>query len=264
MGSVNPLFILPGALADRAAGIVDGLYASATLGVGQFCTNPGLIVLIRSAAAEEFVRALTAKLAATPEAPMLSAGIRKNFVAGTTARGRTAGVRVIAQAPAVAPCGAAPVWFETSSAEFLRNRALSEEIFGPSSIVIWCDDAAAMREVARHVEGTLTATIHAGAGDAVESAALSEHLATKAGRLILNGYPTGLEVSTAIVHGGPFPSTSDGGRSTSVGTRALNRWARLVCYQNFSDELLPAELQNANPRGLRRLVNGAWSADILK
>ncbi|HEY4300057.1 MAG TPA: aldehyde dehydrogenase (NADP(+)) [Candidatus Didemnitutus sp.] len=264
MGSVNPLFVLPGALADRAAGIVDGLLASSTLGVGQFCTNPGLIILLRSPAAEEFVRALAVRLTATPEAPMLTPGIRKNFVTGTAARAQTPGVRIIAQAALAAPCGAAPIWFETSASEFQRNRVLSDEIFGPSSLVIWCDDSAAMREVARHVEGTLTATIHAGAGDAVETAALTEVLAVKAGRLILNGYPTGLEVSHSIVHSGPFPATSDGGRSTSVGTRALNRWSRLVCYQNYSDELLPAELQNANPRGLRRMVNGAWSSDALR
>ncbi|HVU15347.1 MAG TPA: aldehyde dehydrogenase (NADP(+)) [Candidatus Didemnitutus sp.] len=260
MGSVNPLFILPGALADRSPALVDGLHASSTLGVGQFCTNPGLIVLQRSTAAENFVRALAGKLEQTPEAAMLSAGIRRNFATATAARAKLGGVKVIAQAKMTAACGAAPVWFETTAGEFLRNHALSEEIFGPSSVVIWCRDSGEVREVARHVEGSLTATIHAGAGDAVEAAALSDLLAAKAGRLILNGYPTGLEVSTAIVHGGPFPSTSDGGRSTSVGTRAIERWTRLICYQGYTDELLPSELQNANPRGLRRLVNGAWSS----
>ena len=259
MGSVNPVFLLPGALTERSAAIADGLYASATVGVGQFCTNPGLIVLQRSTQAGQFMQALTAKLAATPEGAMLTPGIRKNFATNTAVRAQQPGVKVIAEAKAASACGAAPIWFETAAGIFLSNHALSEEIFGPSSLVVWCNDRAEMLEVARHLEGSLTATLHAGAGEAREQGELVEILAAKAGRVILNGYPTGLEISPAIVHGGPYPSTSDGGRSTSVGTRALHRWARLVCYQNFADELLPPELRNANPLGLRRLVNGRFT-----
>lgn len=256
MGSVNPVFILPGALSERAAAIVEGLHASATLGVGQFCTNPGLVILERSAAAEEFVQQLVARLVATPEAPMLTPGIRRNFVAGTAARARQPGVSKIAEGNSVAAGGAAPVWFATEARYFLGNPALSEEIFGPSSLVIWCADRAEMLAVARGLEGSLTAAIHAGAAEASSQGELVEVLAGRAGRLILNGYPTGLEVSHAIVHGGPWPATSDGGRSTSVGTRALARWARWVCYQNFADELLPPELQERNPLGLRRMRDG--------
>jgi NADP-dependent aldehyde dehydrogenase len=259
MGSINPVFILPGAIAERAAALVEGLYASAMVGVGQFCTNPGLIVLQRSLAAEQFVRDMAARLSATLEGVMLTPGIRKNFVAATAARARQPGVKVIAQGNATSHCSAAPVWFETGAQEFLGNHALAEEIFGPSSLVVWCRDRAEMLEIAREMEGSLTATIHAGAAEAAEQGSLVDLLADRAGRLILNAYPTGLEVSHAIVHGGPYPATSDGGRSTSVGTRALNRWARLICYQNFADDLLPPELQNANPLGLRRLVNGAWT-----
>ncbi len=259
MGSVNPFFILPGALAERAVSLVDGLYASATVGVGQFCTKPGLIVLQRSVPAEHFVRDLVARLAATPEAPMLTAGIHKNFVGNTAARAHQPGVMIIAEGQTGSPCGAAPVWFETAALDFLSNHALAEEIFGPSSLVVWCKDRAEMLEVARELDGNLTATLHVGATEAKEQADLVGVLATKAGRVILNGYPTGLEVSSAIVHGGPYPATSDGGRSTSVGTRALNRWARLICFQSFTDDLLPPELQDANPRGLLRLVNGQWT-----
>lgn len=261
MGSVNPVFILPGALAERAAGLVEGLYASSLVGVGQFCTNPGLIVLQRSPAAEQFIKDMAARLAATLEGVMLTPGIRKNFVANTTTRAHQPGVKLLAQGNATSLCSAAPVWFETGAQEFLGNHALSEEIFGPSSLVIWCKDAAEMRQVAREVEGSLTATVHAGTAEAREQGPLVDILAEKAGRLILNGWTTGLEVSHAIVHGGPYPSTSDGGRSTSVGTRALNRWARLICYQNFADGLLPPELQNANPLKLKRLVNGEWRTD---
>ncbi len=263
MGSINPVFILPGALVERAAALAEGLHASATLGVGQFCTNPGLIVLQRSPVAEQFISDLAARLAATPEGAMLTAGIKKNFAGNTAVRAQQPGVKVIVQGKAETACGAAPVWFETSALDFFSNRGLSEEIFGPSSLVVWCKDKVEMLAVARQLEGSLTATLHAGATEAKEQADLVDVLATRAGRVILNGYPTGIEVSQAIVHGGPYPATSDGGRSTSVGTRAINRWARLVCYQGFSDELLPPELQNANPLGLRRLVNGQWSREQL-
>jgi alpha-ketoglutaric semialdehyde dehydrogenase len=259
MGSVNPVFVLPGAIAERSAALVEGLYASSTLGVGQFCTNPGLIVLQRSPAAEQFVKDMAARLAATLEGVMLTPGIRKSFVANTTARTQQPGVKVIAQGNATSLCSAAPVWFETGAREFLGNHALSEEIFGPSSLVVWCKDRAEMLQVAAQVEGSLTATVQSGAAEARDQADLLEVLATKAGRLVFNGFPTGVEVSHAIVHGGPYPSTSDGGRTTSVGTRALGRWARPVCYQSFPDDLLPAELKNANPLKIQRLVNGELS-----
>lgn len=260
MGSINPVFLLPGALAERGATLVEGLYVSSLTGVGQFCTNPGLIVLQRTPAAEQFVKELAARLSATLEGVMLTAGIKNAFVANTEARAMQAGVRTLARGNATSVCSAAPVWFETEARFFVGNHALSEEIFGPSSLVVWCRDRAELLQVARSLEGTLTASLHAGAGEAGESGELIDVLAAKAGRVILNGFPTGLEVSHSIVHAGPYPATSDGGRSTSVGTRALNRWARLVCYQNFADELLPPELQNANSLGLRRLVNGEWSS----
>ncbi|MEO6992018.1 MAG: aldehyde dehydrogenase (NADP(+)) [Lacunisphaera sp.] len=259
MGSINPVFILPGAIAERSTALVDGLHASATLGVGQFCTNPGLIVLQRSPEAEAFVKALATKLVGTAEAPMLTAGIQKNFASNTSVRGRLPGVAVLAQAKMATACGAAPVWFEADALTFLSSHALSEEIFGPSSLVVWCRDAKEMLDVAQHLEGSLTATLLTGKDESAAQVHLVDMLAAKAGRLVLNGYPTGVEVSNAIVHAGPYPSTSDGGRSTSVGTRALTRWARLICYQSFGEDLLPPEMQSANPLTLRRLVNGEWS-----
>jgi len=258
MGSINPVFILPGAIAERSAALLEGLHASATLGVGQFCTNPGLIVLQRSPAAEQFVKDLSVKLSATADAPMLTAGIQKNFVANTSTRAQVSGVKTIAQAKVTAACGAAPVWFETEALNFLGNSSLSEEIFGPSSLVVWCKGSAEMLSVAHDLEGSLTATLLVGSDEVSRQQELADVLAGKAGRLVLNGYPTGVEVSHAMVHSGPYPSTSDGGRSTSVGTRAIIRWARLICYQNFGEDLLPPELQSANPLGLRRLVDGEW------
>lgn len=259
MGSVNPVFLLPGAVAARRAALVEGLYTSALAGVGQFCTNPGLVVLERTPAGEAFVRELAARLEATVEGVMLTPGIRHAFVAATAERAEQAGVRVLARGHATSRCGAAPVWFETEARFFAGNPALSAEVFGPSSLVVWCADRAEMRRVAQSLEGSLTASLHAAPAERAEAAELVELLAARAGRVILDGYPTGLEVSHAIVHGGPYPATSDGGRSTSVGTRALTRWGRFVCYQNFADELLPPELRDANPLGLRRMVDGAWT-----
>lgn len=264
MGSINPVFILPGALAERSAAIVDGLHTSATTGVGQFCTNPGLIVLQRAPAATDFVRNLAAKLGATPEGAMLTPGIAAAFRKGTEQRAHASGVKELAGAAAgEGACSVRPRWFETDAKTFLQEHGLAEEIFGPSSLVVWCDDHAQLLEVARRLDGNLTATLHAGAGEAAGQGELIELLAAHAGRIILNGFPTGLEVSAAIVHAGPFPATSDGGRSTSVGTRALDRWARLVCYQGFANDLLPVELRNENPGGLWRMVNGELRRDAV-
>jgi NADP-dependent aldehyde dehydrogenase len=246
------------------------------MGVGQFCTNPGVIVLQSSPLAEQFVKDLATKLAGTPPAAMLTAGICVNFRKGVETRAHVPGVKPVgasllatalpeaSRASSLPPNAATPVWFETDAATFLGCHSLSEEIFGPSSLVVWCQDRAGMLEVARHLEGNLTATLHAGAAEAKEQGELIDLLAAKAGRVILNGYPTGLEVSHAIVHGGPYPATSDGGRSTSVGTRALHRWTRLVCFQGFTDDLLPPELQNANPLGLLRQLNGEWTSEAVR
>lgn len=258
MGSINPMFLLPGALQDRGKSIEDGLFASAMLGVGQFCTNPGLIVLQRTAPAAVFIESLARRLNAAPAGAMLTPGISRNFTDNTARRKAVAGVTEIARAASAGACSAAAVWFETDAENFMARRELSEEIFGPSSLVVWCRDTAEMIGVARHMEGSLTASLHTGLGDEDAARSLVEVLSDRAGRLIQNGYPTGLEVSPAIVHGGPYPATSDGGRTTSVGTRALVRWGRLVCYQGFDEALLPPELQDANPLRLRRLVNGEW------
>lgn len=256
MGSINPVFILPGAIAERADALAITLHESATLEVGQLCTNPGLVVLQRSPAAEDFVRALAGKLANTAEGVMLTPGIAKAYAGHTAARARQTGIKTLVQGNTTTACGAAPMWFETTAIDFLANRALSEEIFGPSSLVVWCRDRAELLKVAGEIEGSLTAALHTGAEETHAQSDLVDILSGRVGRIILNGPTTGVEVSHAIVHGGPYPSTSDGGRTSSVGTRALARWARPVCYQNFSGLLLPAELQDDNPLGIHRLVDG--------
>jgi len=258
MSSVNPVFVLPGAIKARRAAMVDGLQASITLGVGQFCTNPGLLVVQAGAETEAFITALGAKLAATPPATMLTKGICQAYQHGVSERARQAGVRIVGRAAPGAAGTASATLFGTDAANFIQNPGLAEEIFGPSTLVIFCRDRAEMLAVAAAGEGQLTATIHSEPGE--ETADLVHLLSRRVGRMVHNGYPTGVEVSHAMVHGGPFPATSDG-RSTSVGTRALYRFVRPLCYQGFADAALPPELQNANPLGLLRMVDGEWTKD---
>ncbi len=256
MSAVNPVFLLPGALRERGDAIAAGLHQSVTLGVGQFCTNPGLVVVPRGADAAAFLVRLAAAFAGSSAEPMLTAGIHAAYEDGIARRLATSGVRVLARGAAGAAHRAEATLFATDAASFLRNCALAGEIFGPTTLAIECDDPAEMLAVARAMDGSLTATIHAGAGETC--AEMLAGLAERAGRIVFNAFPTGVEVSSAMVHGGPFPATTDA-RSTSVGTRAIDRFARLVCYQGFPDAMLPPELQAANPRGVPRLVNGIAS-----
>lgn len=243
MSAINPVFLLPGALVARGAEIAAGLAQSINLGVGQFCTNPGLIVLLRSAVAEEFMAALAVKMSSVAPEPMLTRGIHQAYVEAVAARVATAGVRTLARGAECAEglgARAQAALFATTSADYRKQPALAEEIFGPCSLVVECDGMDDLRAFAREMEGSLATCIFSEPGEDV--AALAGILATRAGRLVFNAFPTGVEVSSAIVHGGPFPATSDG-RSTSVGTRAISRFARLVCWQNCPPELLPRELR---------------------
>lgn len=253
MGSVNPVFVLPEALRTRGAEIAAGLHASVTLGVGQFCTNPGLVIAERGTA-DAFVSDLEQRFAATPPATMLTAGICKTYREGVS-RILSGSRRGISGAAAEDAFSASAAVLVTDAGTLLGDRELMQEIFGPSTIVVESTPEQVL-EVARALEGQLTVTVHAADGEIARYRELFEILERKAGRLIVNGFPTGVEVSPAMVHGGPFPATSDG-RSTSVGTRAIERFTRPVCYQDFPESLLPDELRDANPLGVHRLVNGA-------
>lgn len=256
MSSVNPVFILPGAIRARGAALVEGLAASVTLGVGQFCTNPGLVFVEANAESDAWVKALGEKLAGVAPATMLTKGICQAYWHGISERATAAGIREVARAGAGAAGTAAPVLFAVEAAEFLAHPELAEEIFGPSTLVVRYARRADLPGLAARLAGQLTATIHAEADEPV--ADLVAAVSRRAGRIVLNGFPTGVEVSHAMVHGGPYPATSDG-RSTSVGSQAILRFVRPVCYQNFPDAALPPELRNANPLGLLRLVNGESS-----
>jgi NADP-dependent aldehyde dehydrogenase len=252
MSSVNPIFIMPEALRQRWGDLATGLHQSFTLGVGQFCTKPGLVFLTAGKEADHFVEKLKGLTANTAAGTMLNHQIRENFL---HKRDRLVGIPTVGT---VSEGGEAQAGlFMTTASTFLENGLLHEEVFGPVTLLVLCRHATDLINCAEALEGQLTATIHSDADDWAAAQTLRFILQEKAGRLIHNGFPTGLEVSHATVHGGPFPATSDG-RSTSVGSAAITRWTRSICYQNFPDSALPPELQNNNPWKVLRLVDGQW------
>jgi NADP-dependent aldehyde dehydrogenase len=258
MGSINPVFLLPGALKQNAETIAAGLQASVTLGVGQFCTNPGLVLAENGTDQEKFLQKLEGLISATPAGTMLTADLCAAYRKGIEKFSRTGGVRRAAGVNAESGAGkaqAGAALFVASGETFLKDRTLMEEIFGPSTLVVQCDSREQMLSAARAMEGQLTATIHGTPEDLAANRELIAILESKAGRLLFNGFPTGVEVCHAMTHGGPYPATADG-RSTSVGTRAIERFVRPVCYQNFPDAALPDELKEANPLSIWRIVDG--------
>jgi alpha-ketoglutaric semialdehyde dehydrogenase len=264
MGSVNPVFVLPGAIAERAEAIADGLKSSVTLGVGQFCTNPGLTIGINDERFEQFVHRMEVLVGEAQPATMLYPAIFESYEAGVHRLSAIDGTRTIraSVAASLQDCQARPSLFATGAQTFMRHRELREELFGPSTVIVRCGSREEMEAVARGLDGQLTATIHGTQADLAEYASLVSILEAKAGRLIVNGFPTGVEVCPSMQHGGPYPATTDS-RTTSVGAAAIHRFARPVAYQNFPQSLLPVELEDANPRRIWRLVDGAMTRDAL-
>lgn len=242
MSAINPVFLLPHALAARGDALARDFVASLTMGVGQFCTNPGLLLGLRGDAFARFGAAAQATLAALPTGTMLSAAIGAAYVRGVGQLATASGVAALGQGTATPTVGQGAL-FITDASHFLANAALGAEVFGPAALLVACDDLAQMRQVAEHLEGQLTATLQMDAGDYDSARELLPVLERKVGRILANGFPTGVEVSTAMVHGGPFPATSDG-RSTSVGAAAIYRFVRPLAYQNLPQELLPAPLRD--------------------
>jgi len=265
MSSLNPVFLLPGALREKTNAIAEGLKNSVTMGVGQFCTKPGLVFGVKGPAWESFLSALTEQIRAAVPATMLHQGICDEFHAGLQHLGGTDGVKVLSRAAKNADpqqTQSAPVVMLASAAAFLQQPQLSEEVFGPCTLCVEASSPEELESLARGLEGQLTATLHGTSEDLDQATPLVEILTRKAGRLLINGFPTGVEVCPAMNHGGPYPATTDT-RFTSVGTAALQRFVRPVCRQNFPAHLLPEELQDANPRGIWRLVNGTWTQAAL-
>jgi NADP-dependent aldehyde dehydrogenase len=255
MSSINPVLVLPHALASRGEQIAKSFVASLTLGAGQFCTNPGLVIAQESAALDQFVAKAGENVSACPAATMLTPGIAQAFRSGVERIASNSQVKTVARGLAGGANTAQPALFSTDARSFLADPALRDEVFGSSSVLIRCPDVATMRQIVEELEGQLTVTLQMDDEDLEYARALLPALERKAGRLLVNGFPTGVEVSHAMVHGGPFPATSDG-RSTSVGSLAIQRFLRPVCYQDFSAGLLPAALRDGNPLGIPLRING--------
>lgn len=257
MSSINPVFLLPAALAERAEKIAQGLIDSVTLGTGQFCTKPGIVIGIAGADFERFRAAAQSAVVAKTATTMLNSGIHRAYCEGTAKWSSDVRIRSWS-AGGEAPRGSyagQPMIFGVNARHFIQSSELLEEVFGPAALLIECDDVDELIAVAKHVNGQLTATLHMGDDDVELARVLVPMLERKAGRLLVNGFPTGVEVTYAMVHGGPSPSTSDS-RVTSVGAMAIERFLRPVCYQDFPAALLPDPLQEANPLHVWRLVEG--------
>ncbi len=256
MSSVNPVLLLPAALASRGEAIAREFVASLTLGAGQFCTNPGLIIAVDSAGLDHFIATAAEALRQAPPAVMLTAGIAAAYTSGVSKLRDAAAVTAAASgAPGDGPNLGQPALFTVPAAAYLAEPHLADEVFGASALLVRCPDEAALRQVVEALEGQLTCTLQMDEADHPAAQRLLPILERKAGRLLMNGWPTGVEVSNAMVHGGPFPATTDS-RTTSVGTLAIRRFLRPVCYQNWPDALLPDALRDANPYAVARLLDG--------
>ncbi|MEO4008214.1 hypothetical protein [Chromobacterium piscinae] len=254
MSSTNPVFLLPAALRARGEALAQGFVGSLTLGAGQFCTNPGLIIAEQGPALDGFIAAAVAALRQSPAQTMLTPSIFRAYQAGVDALSGHAR-QLVAGLPATGPNQCQAQLWLADARDYLANPALRAEVFGAAALIVQCRDAAELRQLAEQLEGQLTATLQLDEGDLDLAHALLPTLERKAGRILVNGWPTGVEVCDAMVHGGPYPATSDA-RATSVGTAAIQRFLRPVCYQDFPDALLPQALKQANPLALRRLLDG--------
>lgn len=259
MGSSNPVFVLPGIAKNQAENFAQGFAASVTASVGQLCTNPGILLYEKSQEAEGFAGKLQEHFQQTVGGVMLAPNISGAYNTGVQHRAAHPGVETLSKGQTSEGLNmGSPILFKTDSSVFMADATLAEEIFGPESIVVEATSKDEILTIARNLSGHLTATIHGTPADLEAYKELIDILELKVGRIIINGFPTGVDVSSAMVHGGPFPATSDS-RATSVGTASIFRFTRPVAYQNMPDALLPHELQNSNPLNIWRRINGAVS-----
>jgi alpha-ketoglutaric semialdehyde dehydrogenase len=256
MSSINPVVLLPHALQARGVALGTAFVQSMTMGAGQFCTNPGLVLAIDGEGLDAFISSASEALNASVAATMLTQGIHAAYDKGIAALAAHNDVETVAmgQAGNGITCGQA-AFFSTTAAQFLSDEMLGHEVFGASSLLVRCRNEAEIRDVLIKAEGQLTATLHMDAEDEPLAARLLPILERKAGRILANGWPTGVEVTHAMVHGGPFPATSDS-RTTSVGSLAIDRFLRPISYQNLAQSVLPADLRDDAIGGLPRLIDG--------
>jgi NADP-dependent aldehyde dehydrogenase len=252
MSSINPVILFPAALSSRAEELANGFVASLTQGAGQFCTNPGLVIAIEGDGLETFIATAVAALQASAATTMLTPAICSAYAAGVEALANKTAVRTLVRSNTDDKTKTNPALFAADATTFLSDEALQQELFGASSLLIRCRDEKELVSVLKDIEGQLTATLHLDKADAPLARRLLPLLERKVGRILANGWPTGVEVTHAMVHGGPYPATSDA-RTTSVGTLAIERFMRPVCYQNLPADLLPADFFDDN---VPRLIDG--------
>ena len=265
MGSQNPFVLLPKKLDENAEQVAEGFVASMNMGVGQFCTNPGLVLGIEGPGLNRFIEATSELLVKQSSGVMLNQGIQEAFSEGVATISSQIGVVTTAVGESAETklgyCGQ-PTLLTVSGTDFIANHKLTEEMFGPAALLVKCQNKSELEHVVSSLRGQLTGTIHAADGELADYLNLVELLKVRVGRLLINGYPTGVEVCHAMVHGGPFPATSDS-RFTSVGSAAIYRFLRPICLQNYPSELLPEPLQDSNPLNLWRLIDGELSKAAL-
>jgi NADP-dependent aldehyde dehydrogenase len=264
MSSINPVVLLPETLALKTAAIATTLAGSITLGVGQFCTNPGLLFTIKSKATEAFIESLVAAISTVAPATMLNQAICKTYYADRSKLMNAKGVNLVYKGEDLQnEYKGTPALFTVSANEFIASPALQNEVFGPCSLVVICDDQQQLVNALAAMHGQLTGSIFGNQEELMRYQAVFQQLQDKTGRVIFNSAPTGVEVCHAMVHGGPFPATTDS-RTTSVGTEAIKRFVRPICYQDCPQELLPLYLQNNNTAGIMRKVNGNYTRDAVQ
>jgi 2,5-dioxopentanoate dehydrogenase len=261
MGSTNPVFLLPRAVEARGKQIAEGLVGSISLGVGQFCTKPGIFIGLASEKFDELVNEAGVCVKKLETGPMLSGLMKQNYLDGVNSLLHRDGVELLAKGLQRELKGyGVPYLLKTNLKTAMHDEAIAEEIFGPCSVACVAENKEQVLEYAASLKGHLTATVHGTEDDLEEYGELLALLTDKVGRIIINGYPTGVEVCHAMVHGGPFPATTDS-RSTSVGTGAIKRFVRPVAFQNFPQRALPEVLRDENPTGIYRVINGQITKD---
>lgn len=262
MGSVNPVFIMPEKLKSEYNAIAANLAGSITLGVGQFCTNPGLIITMKNESLDLFINLLSEKVSLTEAGKMLNNKITENYIAKRNRLIEEKGIKI--EGSSQVRNGLANATIVSADADkFIADPKLHEEVFGPFSLVIKCNDLIEMKKVTETLQGQLTATVQATESELQEYQEIIDLIKDKVGRLIFNGVPTGVEVCSSMQHGGPFPATTDS-RFTSVGTDAIKRFTRPISYQDWPDHLLPPELQNENPLNIWRWINNTFTKERIK
>lgn len=261
MGSVNPVFLLPGKLQEDPQGLAKSLVASNTLGVGQFCTNPGVILMIKGNDTDKFLKQYAESLTTANGGLMLTDAIYGAYCKSITGLESLPSLKSLGKG-VLNPNQAVPQAFSVSGADFIKDKSLFEEHFGPVALHVIADDEQQLLEIAENIPGQITNSVWANQADVSAYKELFDILEEKAGRVMINNVPTGVEVTHAMQHGGPYPATTDS-RTTSVGSQAIYRFVRPVCYQNFPQELLPPELQDSNPLNIWRKVDGQLTREAL-